>query len=172
MIQKGRLAKWNDDRGFGFIKPDADGEEIFIHVSALRHMARRPRLGDVICYQLNIDGNGNRKAVHASIEGVEERKIYYRKRSLTSFNKLLSAAIILVVVSVASSYYQANPVKLQGALSKAMESDDNSELSCQGKRYCSEMVSCKEAKFYLRNCPGVKIDGDNDGVPCEAQWCN
>jgi hypothetical protein len=23
----------------------------------------------------------------------------------------------------------------------------------------------------LLNCPGVKMDGDHDGVPCEKQWC-
>ncbi len=34
------------------------------------------------------------------------------------------------------------------------------------------MTSCKEARFYLKNCPNVKIDGNNDGVPCESQWCN
>jgi len=42
---------------------------------------------------------------------------------------------------------------------------------CNGKIYCSEMSSCTEAKFYLRNCPGTKMDGDNDGIPCEKQWC-
>ena len=42
---------------------------------------------------------------------------------------------------------------------------------CRGKIYCSEMTSCAEAKFYLRNCPGTKMDGNNDGVPCEKQWC-
>ena len=24
---------------------------------------------------------------------------------------------------------------------------------------------------HLKNCPGVKMDGNNDGVPCEKQWC-
>ncbi|MCM8611983.1 MAG: excalibur calcium-binding domain-containing protein [Candidatus Accumulibacter sp.] len=23
----------------------------------------------------------------------------------------------------------------------------------------------------MRNCPGSKMDGNNDGVPCEQQWC-
>jgi hypothetical protein len=45
------------------------------------------------------------------------------------------------------------------------------EYKCEGKIYCSEMTSCEEAKFYLKNCPGVKIDGDGDGIPCESQWC-
>jgi hypothetical protein len=42
---------------------------------------------------------------------------------------------------------------------------------CDGRIYCSQMTSCAEATFFLRNCPGVKMDGDNDGVPCERQWC-
>jgi hypothetical protein len=43
--------------------------------------------------------------------------------------------------------------------------------TCNGKIYCSQMTSCGEAMFYLHNCPGVKIDGDHDGIPCEGQWC-
>ncbi|MEO7938037.1 MAG: excalibur calcium-binding domain-containing protein [Burkholderiaceae bacterium] len=42
---------------------------------------------------------------------------------------------------------------------------------CDGRRYCSQMTSCTEAKFFLAHCPGVKMDGDRDGVPCEQQWC-
>ena len=38
---------------------------------------------------------------------------------------------------------------------------------CSGKQYCSEMTSCEEARFYLKNCPNNKTDGDNDGKPCE-----
>ncbi len=43
---------------------------------------------------------------------------------------------------------------------------------CDGRIYCSQMRSCAEAKYFLSNCPGVKMDGDHDGVPCEQQWCN
>jgi cold shock CspA family protein len=42
---------------------------------------------------------------------------------------------------------------------------------CDGRIYCSQMTSCAEATFFLQNCPGVKMDGDGDGVPCEQQWC-
>ena len=43
--------------------------------------------------------------------------------------------------------------------------------SCDGRLYCSQMTSCTEASWFLKNCPGVKMDGDRDGVPCEQQWC-
>jgi len=42
---------------------------------------------------------------------------------------------------------------------------------CDGRTYCSQMTSCAEARFFLKHCPGVKMDGNNDGEPCERQWC-
>lgn len=45
-------------------------------------------------------------------------------------------------------------------------------FQCDGRTHCSQMTSCEEAKFFLRHCPGTQMDGDGDGVPCEAQWCS
>ena len=45
------------------------------------------------------------------------------------------------------------------------------EYKCDGRTRCTQMRSCEEAKFFLKNCPDVKMDGDNDGIPCEDQWC-
>ncbi|MEX2352884.1 MAG: excalibur calcium-binding domain-containing protein, partial [Gammaproteobacteria bacterium] len=36
------------------------------------------------------------------------------------------------------------------------------------KQYCREMTSCEEARFYLISCGLTRLDGDSDGVPCEA----
>ncbi|MGE0351561.1 excalibur calcium-binding domain-containing protein [Hydrogenophaga sp.] len=44
-------------------------------------------------------------------------------------------------------------------------------FQCDGRQHCSQMTSCSEATFFLRNCPGTKMDGDGDGVPCEQQLC-
>lgn len=38
---------------------------------------------------------------------------------------------------------------------------------CGSKRYCSQMRSCDEARFYLTECGMASLDGNNDGVPCE-----
>ena len=40
-------------------------------------------------------------------------------------------------------------------------------FTCAGKRYCREMTSCAEAKFYLTSCGVGSLDGNHDGVPCE-----
>ncbi|MGD9716907.1 MAG: excalibur calcium-binding domain-containing protein [Sulfuricurvum sp.] len=54
--------------------------------------------------------------------------------------------------------------------------DKQSGFQCDGRQYCSQMKSCEEAVFFLRNCPNVKMDGGGDGqkpngIPCERQWC-
>ena len=43
--------------------------------------------------------------------------------------------------------------------------------SCENKRYCSEMTSCDEAKYYLNTCWYTRLDSDDDWIPCEA-LCN
>lgn len=45
------------------------------------------------------------------------------------------------------------------------------DYTCDGRTHCSQMTSCEEATFFLSNCPDTKMDGNNDGVPCEKQWC-
>lgn len=42
------------------------------------------------------------------------------------------------------------------------------QFSCAGKRYCRQMSSCEEARFYLTTCGVSSLDGDKDGVPCES----
>jgi endonuclease YncB( thermonuclease family) len=41
-------------------------------------------------------------------------------------------------------------------------------FSCGSKRFCSQMTSCAEAQFHLRQCGLSRLDGDGDGVPCES----
>ena len=41
-------------------------------------------------------------------------------------------------------------------------------VKCGVKRYCREMTSCDEAMFYHEECGLTRLDGDKDGVPCEA----
>jgi cold shock CspA family protein len=71
---KGVLKTWKEDRGFGFIKPDDGGKDIFIHISALKGVSRRPITGDVIYYQIAKDNRGKYKAINAQIEGVKVMK--------------------------------------------------------------------------------------------------
>ncbi|WP_332309787.1 excalibur calcium-binding domain-containing protein [Methyloversatilis universalis] len=53
----------------------------------------------------------------------------------------------------------------------AQEEAVSVSFKCDGRTHCSQMTSCAEATYFLRNCPGTQMDGNNDGVPCEKQWC-
>jgi hypothetical protein len=41
-------------------------------------------------------------------------------------------------------------------------------FQCGAKRVCRQMNSCAEANYYLNQCGLSRLDGDNDGVPCES----
>ena len=41
-------------------------------------------------------------------------------------------------------------------------------FSCDGKTTCSQMTSCGEAQYHLRQCGNSRLDRDGDGIPCEA----
>ncbi|MDY6948042.1 MAG: excalibur calcium-binding domain-containing protein [Pseudomonadota bacterium] len=45
------------------------------------------------------------------------------------------------------------------------------QFTCDGREHCSQMTSCAEASYFVQHCPNTKMDGDNDGIPCESQWC-
>ena len=64
-----------------------------------------------------------------------------------------------------------NPEPLEEAPAKVLPSSPRSSFKCDSRKYCSQMTSCAEAKYFLSNCPSVKMDGDGDGIPCEEQLC-
>ena len=93
--------------------------------------------------------------------------------------------LVLIVVTVwqynkykSNSYYP--PPANNTASSTPITSNENnitppsvstSSFKCDGRTHCSQMTSCEEATFFLKNCPNVKMDGDGNGIPCEKQWC-
>ena len=40
-------------------------------------------------------------------------------------------------------------------------------FKCDGRTHCSQMTSRAEAELFIRHCPDTRMDGDNDGEPCE-----
>jgi endonuclease YncB( thermonuclease family) len=56
----------------------------------------------------------------------------------------------------------------RGKRTKAANQPTPNAFECDAKTYCSEMVSCDEAKYHLKSCGLTRLDGDGDGVPCEA----
>ncbi|HHP7244860.1 MAG TPA: cold shock domain-containing protein [Elainellaceae cyanobacterium] len=69
ILHKGQLTTWKDDRGFGFIKPNDGGREVFLHISALKRSGRRPKVGDIIVYERVTQPDGKVRAERALIQG-------------------------------------------------------------------------------------------------------
>ena len=83
MEQRGTLKSWNDQQGFGFIRPQQGGAEVFAHISALRG-ARRPVAGDGVLYVVGHDPKGRLRAEHVRLDApmtLDEPSIRQRPRS-------------------------------------------------------------------------------------------
>ena len=92
-------------------------------------------------------------------------------------HRLVIVAILVLLGWQGYQYYQARTAEAaalpESSIGRVVGTPGAaaSQYKCDGRIYCSQMTSCEEATYFLRNCPGVKMDGNNDGVPCEQQWC-
>lgn len=55
MRHVGRIADWNDEKGFGFVTPNGGGERAFVHIKSFENRRRRPLNGDMISYVPALD---------------------------------------------------------------------------------------------------------------------
>ncbi len=193
-MHKGLLKTWKTDKGFGFIKSDTLEHDTFIHISALKHMSRKPKVGDTIYFEVATQPDGQTKAVNCRIEGVAALKVTHKKSNhhrvaksnfTNSFlGKVVSISIIVVIGFIAVNkynHYKSNtqfnshtPVITNADLatfdeqySKIVIPQNSQNFTCDGRQHCSQMSSRAEAVFFINNCPHTKMDGDHDGKPCE-----
>jgi cold shock CspA family protein len=182
----GTLRSWNEDRGFGFIAPAHGGRELFVHISAFPRDGSRPTIGEVLTYELGEGKDGKPQAIRAHRTAVRHVPASSRRggsatRCRTSpILKVVAMALALAIGYFAFPKYQQasgkpEPQTKVPAASLQQPYDitaaTGSQSRCDGRKYCSQMTSCTEAKYFLKNCPGVEMDGNHDGVPCEQQWC-
>lgn len=64
----GLITEWNDERGFGFVTPDAGGANIFLHIKAMARGQRRPACGYRVTCRTVADGKGGLKAEEARLD--------------------------------------------------------------------------------------------------------
>ena len=198
----GTLKKWNEERGFGFLVAEVGGQELFVHVSAFPRGGRPPVVGEALSFEVELDRDGRKRAVrvrraadalkagplHSRAEPVRTRAEHRssRRRTDSSPSAPFGSGLIVVAMLVGLGWYGLGYYKERVAASspaptpKSVLSPDAgsslpkaaSRYTCDGRQHCSQMSSCEEAKFFIRNCPDTKMDGDGDGVPCEQQWCS
>ena len=193
----GQLKNWNAERGFGFIVADDGGAELFVHISAFQRRDLAPLPGEPLTFEVEPDREGRKRAVRvlranesagsATRQLASQRETRRRRHdeaeSHSMGGSILSAVITLCIAGAIgwfgyTQYMQR--ASRQGAVSDAAPPAQSAQplqepapldSRCDGRKYCSQMTSCREAKWFLKNCPGTEMDGDGDGVPCEQQWC-
>jgi cold shock CspA family protein len=191
---RGHLQAWNEQGGFGFIRPVEGGDEIFVHGSALP--APRPGSDEVLTFEVGVNAEGKKKAVNvrrqadeaAALRADRERSALRRPSTEDRAPRrgeargapmrfVLGLALLGGLAWFGYGAYRDRLPRPEQALqepashSATARSIQTSSYRCDGRTMCSQMRSCEEATFFLRNCPGTEMDGDGDGVPCEQQWC-
>ena len=107
-LLKGVLKTWKEDRGFGFITPDNGGRDVFIHISAIGEVSRRPIPGDIIHYQVTKDRHGKFRAINASIENIKstDKSSFVNPKLRLSFIWITGIIVcLLLIVAVAAYIY-------------------------------------------------------------------
>jgi uncharacterized membrane protein YsdA (DUF1294 family)/cold shock CspA family protein len=82
---KGKVARWNDAKGFGFITPEKGGKDIFIHVSSVRDMKSRMKAGVTLSYSIVKDDQGREQASEISFGSYKPPVKIEQKKSSNSF---------------------------------------------------------------------------------------
>jgi cold shock CspA family protein len=183
---EGTLTKWNDDRGFGFITPKHGDQEIFVHISAFPKDGRRPNIGEVLSFEFEVGQDGKKEAKNLVCPGrppTVRKQSSHHTNSPTRRASLISRALTLMFIVLIGvfAYDQISRRSFSATTAVAMEGETGtapiavpsppSIFRCDGRQHCSQMNSCAEAKYFLKNCPDTKMDGDHDLIPCEQTLC-
>ncbi|UUZ67766.1 cold shock domain-containing protein [Polaromonas sp. P2-4] len=189
---EGTLKSWNDDKGFGFISPSQGGQDIFVHISECR-FGGRPALSEPLRFEVSLNPQGKKRAVNVQRVNAQQyaaqpergRRPVRLSRSGGASGSGLKTVIALLLMAALGwqgyTHYQKGAKAQTEALTQGSVGIQPllteparpaaARFSCDGRQHCSQMTTCAEATYFLNNCPGVKMDGDNDGIPCEEQLC-
>lgn len=109
-LQQGQVIRWNDEKGFGFIQPDAGGKQVFFHIRRVRGKRGRPVQGDAVLFSSSIDEQGRLQA----------DQVVYARADKTTQHPLASArgvtALVLLSVVLGLYIFAQLPLAVSGWL--------------------------------------------------------
>lgn len=97
-LRSGKLIKWKDERGFGFIRPVDGSQEVFLHISEVKDATRRPQEDDMIYYHCVIESDGKVRACNAFILGARNKSTPSSSRAKPSDTIVSGFPIVEVVL--------------------------------------------------------------------------
>lgn len=169
----GTLKKWNDERGFGFLESPGSDKEIFVHISAFPRDGTRPRIGEMVSFEMRSGPDGKMRAVAIQRPGATATARRPRRAAASSKPRPFTIVPILILLGVLGyagyRFFLSQPKTVAdlGFSIPQTAGDNHQKFTCDGRQHCGQMNSRAEAVYFIRNCPDTKMDGDGDGVPCE-----
>jgi uncharacterized membrane protein YsdA (DUF1294 family)/cold shock CspA family protein len=96
-LRSGKLIKWKDNRGFGFIQPVDRSQKVFLHISEPKDATRCPQENDTIYYHLTVNPNSKVRAYNAFILGARNNSPSLNNRAKRPNNRVSSFLIVEVL---------------------------------------------------------------------------
>ncbi|CAB1222599.1 cold shock domain-containing protein [Acinetobacter bouvetii] len=195
MFTEGKIKSYNVERGFGFIKIQGEKKDLFFHIKDFPNKSVEPKIGENLKFRI-VEDNGKLKAdnivrldvqiesvAHTPLSRAKTKNIHRSRQSkkdkqgggfISSIIALVIIGVLIYIVYGKYQHWQLSqqvPIALQTAAERLVNSNPNM-YRCDGRIHCSQMSSYEEAVFFINHCPGTKMDGDNDGEPCEndSRW--
>jgi cold shock CspA family protein len=199
MFIEGKVKTYNAERGFGFIETSDGEKNLFFHISDVPFRHILPSAGERLKFRKTIE-QGKPKAIdilrldfkthsepkkYINSQNNNQRKRYKQKQKTENNFDLLGimtgAVIVIILFFVLKpivlgiynrSLLRDQPVTQSSNITskEPVISNQTENFKCDGRVHCSQMRSYEEAVYFINNCPGTKMDGDRDGIPCERQF--
>lgn len=101
---EGTLTKWNDERGFGFITPEAGGRTLFVHVNEFPRGSPRPQVGERLTFEVESTKQGKQQALLVQRAGLAvpraRRPSRWAKQNAVSYVAILAFLTLYFIVDL------------------------------------------------------------------------
>lgn len=97
MRSKGKITSWNDRKGYGFITPDGEENQVFVHISAFADRKQRPVANQEVSFALSTDKQGRPCAADVTEADADEKSSNFRLMAIVGG--------VLVLVALALGYF-------------------------------------------------------------------
>lgn len=102
---EGTLVKWDDARGFGFVRPVEGGADVFVHITSFPFGTGRPDVGEQVSFEIEESDKGPRAAQVMSLRTIKTESVaepVLPGRTAGPVAVIVLFAIALVVVASSS----------------------------------------------------------------------
>jgi cold shock CspA family protein len=119
---QGKIIRWKEEKGFGFIKTSDIEKDIFLHISDIKNRQKQPQIGQTIYFDLQFEAQGKLKAINASFDAQVSPQAQRKKstsqnnsnrnNSLSS-NKIVKVLAVGAIIAVGVTVLSQRAIRLK-----------------------------------------------------------